>query len=125
MGAELWHRLRAVGFRDSLPVVTEWTNRRRRSEAAGLELTRRIPSSRPLSRLMTTRRKRLSKAGVVIVAATETAVPALATTRDLLGRFHRLFRARDMQIINLKLVKRQMHGRAGLDLLRARLIVLA
>jgi transposase len=166
-GAELWRRLRAAGFKGSLRVVTEWATRRRRSEAAGLELARKPPPARRLSRLMTTRREHLSKADAVTVAAIETAVPALATARDLLDRFHRLFRTRDTkalspwmaetegsllgafgkgiradlaavkaalsepwsngqtegQITKLKLVKRQMYGRAGLDLLRARLIL--
>jgi len=166
-GAELWRRLRATGFKGSLRVVTEWTTRRRRSEAAGQELVRKTPSARQLSRLMTTRREHLSKADAVVVAVIETAVPTLATARNLLDRFHRLFRARDMealspwvaetegsllgafgrgikadlaavraalsepwsngqtegQINKLKLVKRQMYGRAGLDLLRARLIM--
>jgi transposase len=116
---------------------------------------------------MTTRREQLSKADAVIVAAIETAVPALATARDLLDCFQRLFRPRDVealppwvaqtdrsllsafgkgiktdltavkaalseprangqtegQITKLKLVKRQMYGRAGLGLLRARLIL--
>jgi transposase len=166
-GAELWRRLRAAGFKGSLRVVTEWATRRRRSEEVGLELARKSPSARRLSRLMTTRREHLSKADALTVATVETAVPALATARDLLDRFHRLFRARDLgalsrwvvetersllgafgrgikadlaavkaalsqpwsngqtegQITKLKLVKRQMYGRAGLDLLRARLIV--
>jgi transposase len=166
-GAELWRRLRAAGFRGSLRVVTEWTTRRRHSEATGLELTRKTPSARRLSRLLTTRREHLSKADAVTVATIETEVPALATARSLLDRFHHMLRGRDMdalaawiaetessllqafgrgikadlaavkaalskpwsngqtegQITKLKLVKRQMYGRAGLDLLRARLIV--
>jgi transposase len=166
-GAELWRRLRATGFRGSLRVVTEWATRRRRSEATGLGPAGRTPPARRLSRLMTTRREHLSKADAVTVAAIETAVPALATARELLDRFHRMFRTRDMQalepwvaqtegtlfsafgkgiradlvavkaalsepwsngqtegqITKLKLVKRQMYGRARLDLLRARLLV--
>jgi len=116
---------------------------------------------------MTTRREHLSKTDALTVAAIEAAVPALATARDLMDRFHHLFRTRDTQalspwlaetagslscafgkgiranlaavkaaltepwsngqtegqITKLKLVKRQMYGRAGLDLLRARLVV--
>ena len=52
-GAELWRRLRATRFRGGLRVVTEWATRRRRSEAAGLELARKTPPARRLSRLMT------------------------------------------------------------------------
>ena len=116
---------------------------------------------------MTTRRDDLSKADAVTVAAIETGVPTLATARNLMERFHRMFRVRDIdalaswvtdarasllasfgkgivadlaavraaltepwsngqtegQITKLKLVKRQMYGRARLDLLRARLVV--
>jgi transposase len=32
-GAELWRRLRAVGFRGALRVVSEWATRRRRSDS--------------------------------------------------------------------------------------------
>ena len=165
--AELWRRLCDSGFRGGLRVVTEWATRQRRSETAGLELSRTAPPAPVLSRLMTTRRDDLSKADAVTVAAIETGVPTLATARDLMERFHRIFRVRDTdalatwvtdasasllasfgkgiiadlaavraaltepwsngqtegQITKLKLVKRQMYGRAHLDLLRARLIV--
>ena len=166
-GAELWRRLCDSGFRGGLRVVTEWATRQRRSEKAGIEFSRTAPSARVLSRLMTTRRDDLSKADAVTVAAIETGVPTLATARDLMERFHRMFRVRDTdalatwvtdasasllasfgkgiladlaairaaltepwsngqtegQITKLKLVKRQMYGRARLDLLRARLLV--
>jgi transposase len=166
-GAELWRRLRAGGFRGGLRVVTEWATKRRRSERAGLELSRTAPPARMLTRLMTTQREHLSKSDAVTVAAIETGVPALAAARDLMERFHRMLRVRDSdalapwladtgdsllasfgkgiradfaavraaltepwsngqtegQITKLKLVKRQMYGRAGLDLLRARLVV--
>jgi len=148
-------------------VVTEWATRQRRNETAGVELSRTPPPARVLSRLMTTRRDDLSKADAVTVAAIETGVPTLATARNLMERFHRMFRVRDTdalaswvtdarasllasfgkgivadlaavraaltepwsngqtegQITKLKLVKRQMYGRARLDLLRARLVV--
>jgi transposase len=166
-GAELWRRLRAIGFRGGLRVVTEWTTRRRRSERSGHETNRTVPPARLLSRLMTTRCDHLSKADAITVAAVETGVPALTTARVLLERFHGMVRAREIgalapwltdtedspiasfgkgikadtaavraalrepwsngqtegQITKLKLVKRQMYGRAKLDLLRARLIV--
>jgi len=165
-GTELWRRLRAGGFRGGLRVVSEWATRRRRNEKVGPELTRTAPPARLLSRLLTTQREHLSKSDAITVAAVEIGVPALATARELLERFHRMLRARDTdaltpwvadtsgsllasfgkgitadlaavkaalteawsngqtegQITKLKLIKRQMYGRAGLDLLRARLV---
>jgi transposase len=166
-GAELWRRLRAAGFRGGVRVVAEWATRRRRNEKIGLTLSRTAPPARLLSRLLTTRRDRLSKADAIMVAAIESGVPALGTARDLMDRFHRMLRAGDAdaltpwladsangllasfgkgvkadldavraaltepwsngqtegQITKLKLVKRQMYGRARLDLLRARLVI--
>jgi transposase len=127
---------------------------------------RRPPSARSIARMMTTDRDRMSKTEALLVAAIETAAPALAVARDLIDRFHAMIRARDTaaldpwigearqsllaslatgiaadydavrnalnepwsngqtegQITKLKLVKRQMYGRAKLDLLRARLL---
>ena len=166
-GAELWRRLCVGGFNGGLRVVTEWATRQRRSEKAGFAFTRITPPARLLSRLMTTRREHLSNVDAITVAAIETGVPALAAARDLMERFHRMLRSRDIealapwvadisgsllasfgkgitadlaavraalsepwsngqtegQITKLKLVKRQMYGRAKLDLLRARLVV--
>ena len=51
----------------------------------------RAPSTRVLSRLMTTRRDDLSKADAVTVAAIVMGVPTLAIARDLAERFHRMF----------------------------------
>ncbi len=150
-------------------MVTEWASRQRRSEKAGPELTRTAPPARRLSRLLTLQRERLSQSDAITVAAVETGVPALVAARELLERFHRMLRTRDVdalgpwladaggsllasfgkglaadlaavraaliepwsngqtegQITKLKLVKRQMYGRAGIDLLRARLVVAA
>ncbi len=166
-GAELWRRMGAAGFRGGLRVVTEWVTRQRRSERADVHLARKAPPARLLSRLMTAQRLQLPKDDAVTVAAIETGIPALAFARDLVERFHRMLRARDVgalpgwlaetgssllasfgrgiaadlaavtaaltepwsngqtegQITKLKLVKRQMYGRARLDLLRARLVV--
>jgi transposase len=166
-GAELWRRLHAAGFRGGLRGVAEWTTRQRRSEKADVQLARKAPPARLLSRLMTAQRGQLAKTDAVTVAAIETGVPALAIARDLMERFHCMLRARDIgalprwlaetgnsilasfgkgiatdlaavgaaltepwsngqtegQITKLKLVKRQMYGRAHLDLLRARLLV--
>jgi transposase len=44
---------------------------------------------------MTTQREQLTKAEAVTVAAIETDVPALATARKMLDRFHRMLRTRD------------------------------
>ena len=68
-GAELWRRLCDSGFKGGLRVVTEWATRQRRSEKAGMELSRTAPPARVMSRLMTTRRDDLSKADAVTVAA--------------------------------------------------------
>lgn len=95
-GAELWRRLWAAGFRGSLRVVTEWTTRRRRSEASGRAPACGVPSARRFTRLMTTHRRNLSRGDAVVVAVVETALPALATARDLLDRFQHLFRSRDV-----------------------------
>lgn len=98
-GAELWRRLRAVGFRGGLRVVTEWTTRRRRSERAEPGSLRRTPPARLLSRLMTAQRDQLSKADALLVAAIETGMPALATARDLLDRFLSMLRGRDAEAL--------------------------
>lgn len=148
-------------------MITEWVTRQRRSEKAEVQLARSAPPARLLSRLLTAQRVQLAKTDAVTVAAIETGAPALAVARDLMERFHRMLRARDVdalpdwiaetgssllasfgkgitadlaavkasltepwsngqtegQITKLKLVKRQMYGRARLDLLRARLVV--
>ena len=50
----------------------------------------------PFGPELTTRRDDLSKTDTVTVAAVETGVPTLATERDLMQRFHRMFRVRDI-----------------------------
>ena len=95
-GAELWRRMGVVGIRGGLWVVTEWVTRQRRSEKADVQLARRAPPARLLSRLMTAQRAQLAKTGAVTVAAIETGVPALAVARDLMDRFHCMLRARDI-----------------------------
>lgn len=165
-GAELWRRLRTVGFRGSLRVVAEWATRRRRAENTGGERFRKPPPARILSRLLLSERDHLTRAEAVTVARIERSIPVLVSARDLIERFHRMVRERDPgalpawitdtvdsvvasfgkgivadrcaitaamtqpwsngqtegQITRLKLVKRQMYGRAKLDLLRARLL---
>ncbi|MFP1133200.1 ISL3 family transposase [Asticcacaulis sp. W401b] len=165
-GAELWRRLKALGFQGSMRVVTEWATRRRRSEKADAESLQRVPSARTIARLMTVGRDTLSKAETLLVAAIEGGVPSLVEARDLVAKFHTMIRKKAMaeldpwveqakaslitsfangvardraavsaaissswsngqtegQITKLKLVKRQMYGRAKIDLLQARLV---
>ena len=165
-GAELWRRLRSTGFRGSPRVVAEWATRRRRSEKAGRDTLRKVPSARVLGRLLMSLRDQLTKDDSITVATIERGVPILVRARRLVERFHQMVRDRDPdalpcwitdtadsalasfgkgivadqtavtaaltqpwsngqtegQITKLKLVKRQMYGRAKLDLLRARLV---
>lgn len=48
---------------------------------------------------MTVRREQLSKANAITVAMIETGVPTLATARDLMDRFHRMLRTRDVNAL--------------------------
>jgi transposase len=165
-GADLWRRLKVLGFRGSVRVVSEWATRRRRAEKAETKSLHRIPSARTIARLMTTGRDTLSKSETVTIAAIEDGVPLLVEAREVVAAFHTMIRkkahadldpwleraraslvasfangvTRDQaavsaavtspwsngqtegQITKLKLVKRQMYGRAKLDLLQARLI---
>jgi transposase len=168
-GAELWRRLRAAGFGGSQRVVSEWSTRRRRAEAAHPATGGKCPPARRVARMMTTARHHLSKADAIAVVRIETAVPTLATARDLTERFAEMVRhgrperlsdwltetetsvlasfakglradaeavaaalreswsngQTEGQINRLKTLKRQMYGRANLDLLRARIVVVA
>jgi transposase len=165
-GADLWRRLKSLGFRGSLRVVTEWATRRRKAEKVDAGSLRRMPSARTLARLMTIGRDTLSKSETVIIAAIENTVPLLVEAREIIAAFHTMIRKKaeadldgwlkractslvasfangvikdraavsaaissawsngqtEGQITKLKLVKRQMYGRANLDLLQARLI---
>ena len=165
-GADLWRRLKALGFRGSVRVVTEWATRRRRAEKADAASLHRVPSARTIARLMTTGRDTLSKSETVTIAAIEGGVPLLVEAREVVAAFHVMIRKKahadlepwleraraslvasfangvtkdrdavsaaitsswsngqtEGQITKLKLVKRQMYGRAKLDLLQARLI---
>jgi transposase len=165
-GAELWRRLRRAGFGGSLRVVSEWTTRRRRAEAAQASGPRRRPSARKIAMMLTQKRAHLTREDAMTVAIIEDAVPVLAAARHLLERFQAMIRQRNASgliawlddaspgpmasfarglrddqravraalslpwsngqteghITKLKLVKRQMYGRAKLDLLRARLL---
>ncbi|WP_424140776.1 ISL3 family transposase [Roseomonas chloroacetimidivorans] len=93
-GAELWRRLRVQGFGGSLRVVGEWATRRRRSERADGAIASRLPPARTIVRTMLSGRDRLSRSEAVMVGAIERALPALATARDLVDRFHRMVRTR-------------------------------
>ena len=165
-GAELWRRLKVLGFHGSSRVVSEWATRRRRAEMASDQQLQKVPSARTIARLMTTARDHLSKADAVTIAAIESSVPTLVQARTLIDRFHAMIRKKfeadldpwisdaassliasfaagitrdkaavraaitqpwsngqtEGQITKLKLVKRQMYGRAKIDLLQARLI---
>ncbi len=93
-GAELWRRLRTMGFAGSTRVVGEWATRRRRSERMTNAQFRRVPSARSIARLMMLMRDHLTKAETVTVAAIETGAPALAEARVLIDRFHTIIRRR-------------------------------
>ena len=93
-GAELWRRLRALGFRGSTRVVSEWTTRRRRSETMTTAQLRKVPSARSIARLMTLKRDHLTKAETILVTAIENGVPTLAGARALIDRFQSIIRSR-------------------------------
>jgi transposase len=92
--ADLWRHLRAEGFGGCSRVVTEWATRRRRSERPDGGAAGRVPPARTIARVMLAGRDRLARAEAVMVATVEAAVPALATARDLVERFHRMLRSR-------------------------------
>lgn len=165
-GAELWRRLRALGFGGSNRVVSEWATRRRRSERMTSAQLRKPPTARTIAHLMTLKRDHLTKAETLTVAAIEQGAPALAEAQTLIDRFQSIVQrkaeagldlglqdagsslvasfacgiAKDLAAVRaavsspwsngqteghvnrLKLVKRQMYGRAMLDLLGARLV---
>ncbi len=85
-----------------------------------------MPSSRTVARLMTTARDNLSKAESVMIAAIEGGVPSVVEAREIIADFHAMVRKKAIMDLpsctKLKLVKRQMYGRAKLDLLQARLM---
>src|SRR5438094_4820187 len=55
----------------------------------------KAPPARMLSRLLLSERDHLTKGDAITVARIERGVPALATARDLVERFHRMVRERD------------------------------
>ncbi len=91
-GADLWRRLKALGFRGSVRVVTEWATRRRRAEKADAASLHRVPSARTIARLMTTGRDTLSKSETVTIAAIEGGVPLLVEAREVVAAFHVMIR---------------------------------
>jgi transposase len=92
--AALWRRLRELGFRGSLRVVTEWATRRRRAEKVDAQSLTRIPSARTIARLSTTGRDSLSKAETVLIAAIEENVPTLVEAREAVAAFHAMIRGK-------------------------------
>jgi transposase len=163
---ELWRRLKGLGFRGCLRVVSEWATRRRHAEKADTGALSRAPAARTIARLMTIGRDGLSKAETVTIAAIEGGVPQLVEARKIIAAFQSIVRKKSLadldgwlelarsslvatfangitkdqaavsaaitspwsngqtegQITKLKLVKRQMYGRAKLDLLQARVV---
>lgn len=91
-GAELWRRLRALGFGGSTRVASEWATRRRRSERMTTAQLHRPPSARTIARLMTLKRDHLTKAETLTVAAIEQGAPALVEARTLVDRFQSIVR---------------------------------
>jgi transposase len=120
--AELWRRLKSDGFRGSLRVVGEWATRRRRSEKASNHQLQKVPSARTIARLMTVGRDHMSRSDTITIAAIEAGVPTLVNARALVDRFHAMIRNRTEADLSPWIVKRQMYGRAKIDLLQARLI---
>jgi transposase len=161
-----WRRLKAIGFRGSLRVVSEWKARRRRAEEAVHQQLQKVPSARTIAHMMTIARDQLSKADSVTVAAIMAGAPALAEAQRLVERFHAMIRRKiaeeldpwiteartsllasfakgitkdkaavrvamtepwsngqtEGHVNRLKVLKRQMYGRAKIDLLEARLM---
>lgn len=91
-GAALWRRLQAEGFGGSLPGVTEWTTRRRCSEAAVSLGPRKPTTARQIAHLMLAEREQLSRPDALTIATAEAAVPALSTARNLVERFQKTLR---------------------------------
>lgn len=165
-GAELWRRLKAIGFRGSLRVVSEWKARRRRAGKTADQQVQKVPSARTIARMMTIAHDQLSKADSVTIAAIVAGAPALAEAQKLIEWFHAMIRRKiveeldpwitdartsllasfakgitkdkaavraaiaepwsngqtEGQVNRLKVIKRQMYGRAKIDLLKASLI---
>lgn len=101
-GAELWRRLKAIGFRGSLRVVSEWAGRRRRAGKTADQQLQKVPSARTTARMMTVAHGQLSKADSVTVAAIVAGAPALAEAQKLIERFHAMIRR--------KIVESSIHG---------------
>lgn len=91
-GADLWRRLKVLGFRGSERVVREWTTRRRRAETPDVQSLQRVPSARTIARLMTNGRDALSKSETLTIAAIEKGVPLLVEAREIIIAFHAMIR---------------------------------
>jgi transposase len=140
-GCELWRRLKRQAFRGCLRVVSEWTARRRRAEKADADSLRRVPSARTIARPLIEARAVINafhamirkRAGEQLTPWIERAQSSLVTSfangvandKGVIGAAiasHWSNGRTEGQITKLKLVKRQMYGRAKIDLLEARLI---
>jgi transposase len=91
-GAELWRRLRVLGFNGSTRVASEWATRRRRSERVTTAQLHRPPSARTIARFMMAKCDHLTKAETLTVAAIEGIAPALSEARTLIDRFQSIIR---------------------------------
>jgi transposase len=103
-GAELWRRLKGLGFRGSLRVVGEWASRRRRADKLENGLGH-APAARTIARLMTIGRDTLSKAETITVAAIETDVPLLVEAREIIAAFQGMIRRKCVEELETWLVR--------------------
>ena len=97
-GAALWRRLRKLGFRGCLRVVSEWAARRRQADRADNALSR-APAARTIARLMTVGRDRLSRSEADTVAAIEDGVPLLVEARETVAAFQAMVRKRALDAL--------------------------
>ena len=121
----LWRQLKLPGFRGSRRVVGERATRRH-TDRLDLERLLRVPSAHALDRLLTTARDGLDP------WITKPRTSLVASLANGIGKDHGAVLSAitspwssgqvEGQITRLKLVKRQMHGRAKRDLLEARLV---
>lgn len=116
--AELWRRLRARGFVDSLRVVTEWAARRRRAESATDQQLQKVSSAGTIDEFaswMEVADDSLIASFARSITKDHDAVHVAISEPWSSGQV-------EGQVNKLKLVKRQMSGRAMIDLLEARRI---
>ena len=118
----LWREMRTEGFVGQPRIVSQWAQRRCLAEKAGQSGLMHTPSARVLARLMTSAQDGLGKSEAILVASFANGVG-----KDLIAVRNAIISPwsngqTEGQITRLKLIKRQMYGRAKLDLLRARVV---